>query len=146
MSRKTKRRRFSFKENYELIKEVKAGAPKEFTLNKYCITDRMYNRVIDSDSKVIVNVRSYEFKKTKSSKTSANTYLDAAVLTWFKQARDIGDPISGPIIQEKARILNEKLGSLPTYNIRELKKEDCNMYEHNSHRSCLFGRYRLKQS
>ena len=37
----------SFKEKYELIKEVKAGAPKECTLNKYRITDRMYNRVLD---------------------------------------------------------------------------------------------------
>ena len=41
MSKKTKRRRLSFKEKYELIKEVKAGAPKECTLNTYRITDRM---------------------------------------------------------------------------------------------------------
>ena len=72
MSEKTKRRRLSFKEKYELIKEVKAGAPKEFLLNKYCIIDRMYNRVIDNESGVIVKVKSYEFEKKKSSKTSAN--------------------------------------------------------------------------
>ena len=35
MSEKTKRRRLSFKEKYELIKEVEAGASKECTLNKY---------------------------------------------------------------------------------------------------------------
>ena len=50
MSEKTKRRRLSFKEKYKLIKEVKAGAPKKFLLNKYCITDRMYNRVLESSS------------------------------------------------------------------------------------------------
>ena len=72
MSEKTKRRRLSFKEKYELIKEVKAGAPKELLLNKYCITDRMYNRVIDNEPEVIVKVKSYEFEKKKSSKTSAN--------------------------------------------------------------------------
>ena len=44
-----KRRRLSFKEKYELIKEVKAGASKEFLLNKYCITDRIYNQVIDNE-------------------------------------------------------------------------------------------------
>ena len=38
MSENTKRRRLSFKEKYELIKQVKAGAPKEFSLNKYCMT------------------------------------------------------------------------------------------------------------
>ena len=64
MSEKTKRRQLSFEEKYELIKEVKAGAPKKFLLNKYYITDRMYNRVI-------VKLKNYEFEK-KSSKTSAN--------------------------------------------------------------------------
>ena len=43
---------------------------KEFLLNKYCITDRMYNRVIDNEPEVIVKVKSYEFEK-ESSKTSA---------------------------------------------------------------------------
>ena len=69
MSEKTKRRRLSFKEKYELIKEVKANAPKECTLNKYRITDRMYNRVLDKEPEVIVKVKSCEFEK-KSSKTS----------------------------------------------------------------------------
>ena len=69
MSEKTKRRRLSFKEKYELINEVKEGAPKEFSLSKYCITDRMYNRVIDNEPEVIVKVKSYEFEKKKSSKT-----------------------------------------------------------------------------
>ena len=32
VSEKTKRRRLSFKEKYELITEVKAGVPKEFLL------------------------------------------------------------------------------------------------------------------
>ena len=71
MSEKTKKRRSSFKEKYELIKEVKAGAPKEFLLKKYCVTDRMYNRVIDNESEIIVKVKIYEFEK-KSSKASAN--------------------------------------------------------------------------
>ena len=51
------------------MKEVKAGAPKECTLNKYRITDRMYNRVVDKEPEVIVNVKSCEFEKM-SSKTS----------------------------------------------------------------------------
>ena len=69
MSEKTKRRRLSFKEKYELIKEVKADAPQECTLNKYRITDRVYNRVLDKEPEVIVKAKSCEFEK-KSSKTS----------------------------------------------------------------------------
>ena len=53
----------SFKEKYVLIKEVKADAAKEFTLNKYRITDRMYNRVIDNEPKVLVKLKRYEFEK-----------------------------------------------------------------------------------
>ena len=49
---------------------MKAGAPKEFLLNKYCITDRMNNQVIDNEPDVIVKVNRYEFEK--KSKTSAN--------------------------------------------------------------------------
>ena len=43
----------SFRKEYELINKVKAGVTKEFTLNKYRITDRMYNRVIDSKLEVV---------------------------------------------------------------------------------------------
>ena len=50
---------------------MKAGAPKEVLLKKYCITDRMYNREIDNEPEVIVKVKSYEFEKMYS-KTSAN--------------------------------------------------------------------------
>ena len=59
----------SFKQKYELIKEVKTGAPKECTFNKHRIIDRMYNRVLDKEPEVIVKVKSCEFEK-KSSKTS----------------------------------------------------------------------------
>ena len=63
MSEKTKRQLLSFKEKYQLIKEVKAGTAKDFPLNKYRIIDRMYNRVIDSEPGVLVKVKSYEFEK-----------------------------------------------------------------------------------
>ena len=63
---------------------MKADAPKEFLLNKYCITDRMYNRVIDNESEVTLNVKSYEFEKKKSSKTSANiTFLCFCSFVFF---------------------------------------------------------------
>ena len=64
MPEKTKRRRLSSKEKYELIKEVKAGAAREFTINKYRITDRMVNRVIiDSEPEVLEKVKIYELEK-----------------------------------------------------------------------------------
>ena len=62
MVEKTTRRRLSFKEKYELIKEME-GVAKEFTLNKYRITDLMYNRAIDSGSEVSVKMKSNEFEQ-----------------------------------------------------------------------------------
>ncbi|XP_033210483.1 tigger transposable element-derived protein 2-like isoform X2 [Belonocnema kinseyi] len=41
--------------------------------------------------------------------------LDAVLFEWFKQARDRGDPVSGPVMQEKARIFNEKLKGPQTF-------------------------------
>ena len=62
----------SSKEKYELIKEVKADAPKECTLNKYRITDHMYNRVLDKEPEVIVKVKSCEFEKVVKNKFGWN--------------------------------------------------------------------------
>ena len=127
MSHKTKRQRLSYKEKYELIQEVKAGVPKDSTLIKYHISDRMYNRVVQSEPELLEKMKNHEFENKKSSKTTGNTCLEAAVITWYKQARDRGDPLSGPIIQEKALILNEKLGGSSTFKVCKLTKEDCNV-------------------
>lgn len=38
-----------------------------------------------------------------------NKLLGATVIEWFQEVRHRGEPISGPLIREKALILNEKL-------------------------------------
>ena len=74
MLEKTKKQRFSCKEKYELMKEVKTGASIQFTI---CIS----NRVIKSEPEIFEKVKKYEFAKQKSSKTNDNICLDAAVIT-----------------------------------------------------------------
>nr|CAH7717065.1 unnamed protein product [Callosobruchus chinensis] len=49
----------------------------------------------------------------KTMKTSTNKNLEYAVFKWFLQQRSMGNPISGPILCEKAKILAEKLGYSP---------------------------------
>ncbi|CAB3220360.1 unnamed protein product [Arctia plantaginis] len=46
----------------------------------------------------------------KTMKTATNKNLEDAVFKWFLQQRSMGNPISGPILCEKAKILAEKLG------------------------------------
>ena len=51
----------------------------------------------------------------KPMKPAENDNLDCAVYTWFVQQRSKGEPISGPIICEKALIINEKLRGDPHF-------------------------------
>ncbi|CAB3221927.1 unnamed protein product [Arctia plantaginis] len=46
----------------------------------------------------------------KTMKTATNKNLEDAVFKWFLQQRSMGNPISGPILCEKSKILAEKLG------------------------------------
>ncbi|XP_042911252.1 jerky protein homolog-like [Parasteatoda tepidariorum] len=48
----------------------------------------------------------------KSMKAATNKDLESAVFMWFLQQRSLGNPISGPILCGKAKILAEKLGYL----------------------------------
>ncbi|GFT81914.1 jerky-like protein [Trichonephila clavipes] len=49
-------------------------------------------------------------KKRKTLRETNDVVLDRALHLWFSQRRSKGDPISGPLLCEKALIHNEKLG------------------------------------
>ena len=49
-------------------------------------------------------------KKRKVMKTAQDTKLDKAVYMWFIQERNRGQPISGPLLCEKALDMNSMLG------------------------------------
>ncbi|XP_043471596.1 jerky protein homolog-like [Leptopilina heterotoma] len=49
-------------------------------------------------------------KRRKTMKMSQNETLDDALSKWFIQRRSLGQPISGPLLCEKALDFNEKLG------------------------------------
>ena len=46
----------------------------------------------------------------KRMRTAKHTDLEAALFLWFKQARNMNIPISGPLLQEKATMLSQELG------------------------------------
>lgn len=50
-----------------------------------------------------------------TARTAKNEALDESLFLWFRQERDRGVPISGPILQEKALSLNKKLGGDPSF-------------------------------
>ncbi|XP_033225367.1 jerky protein homolog-like [Belonocnema kinseyi] len=112
---KQKRQRLTFKQKCELLDKVKAGTSKQDVLQKYGISDFTYRRLLAREADLSNKFKNYEYQNKKSSKTSNDVLLDAAVFEWFKQARERGDPMSGPIIKEKALILNEKLNGPKTF-------------------------------
>lgn len=58
-------------------------------------------------------VRSFEDNaplSRKRTKTSSNEEINEAMIHWFKLARQRNIPVSGPMIQEEAKIMAEKMG------------------------------------
>ncbi|GFV98622.1 jerky-like protein [Trichonephila clavipes] len=54
-------------------------------------------------------------KKRKTMREANDVVFDRAFCLWFSQRRIKGDPISGPLLCEKALELNEKLGGLADF-------------------------------
>lgn len=81
----------------------------EFNVGKSTITDiKKSEHTLISFSGKLESEEGGSSRKTM--KTAYNDKLDSAIYTWFVQQRSKGEPISGPIICEKALIMNEKLG------------------------------------
>ena len=59
--------------------------------------------MIDSKPEVSEKVKKCEFEKKKSSTTSTNIYLHAAVITWFKEARDRDDQIQADQSKKRSK-------------------------------------------
>lgn len=49
-------------------------------------------------------------KVRKTTRTANDSSLEDAMFLWFSQRRSLGEPVSGPLICEKALYFNEKLG------------------------------------
>ncbi|XP_033211057.1 jerky protein homolog-like isoform X2 [Belonocnema kinseyi] len=88
---------------------------------EYGISDTTLRKLLAEGDDLNSKSKNYEYLNKKSSKTSSDVRLDAAVFEWFKQARDRGDPITGPFIQEKARILNEKFKKEEKFDPQKFK-------------------------
>lgn len=120
MSARKKKRFLTYEEQHEVIKKLKSGITNETIVREYGISLSTCCRLLSRESQIVKHlIDNYETRRKKTSKTSSDERLDAAVLMWFQQARDIGDPINGPIIQLKALALNKKLMFSPKFKVSE---------------------------
>lgn len=115
-SSKLKRKHVSLtiKNKVEILDRLEKGESgsslaKVFGVGKATITDikKKKNDILNFASKV----DSEDGSKLRKSIRSANDKsLEDAVYLWFTQRRSLGEPVSGPLICEKALYFNEKLG------------------------------------
>lgn len=102
-----------------IIKRIKNGetATKlatEFNVGKSTITD-----IKKHEQKILNFTDKFESEdgpaNRKTLKHAENVKLEEAIFTWFLQQRSKGEPISGPIVCEKAIMLNELLKGNPEF-------------------------------
>ena len=115
-----KRKLLTYKEQKEVLKKIKSGVSKYEILREFEISNSAYYRLLDREPVVSKNtIENLENTKKKSSKLSDNRILDTAMIKWFQQARDRGEPISGPILCEKAILMNKKFNGPSTFKVSE---------------------------
>ena len=106
MSTKRKRSVLSVKDKQIIISRLDKGEKGtnlalEFGISKQQISDIRKNK--DKILKFTDNIETSEGLKRKSLKLANDKRLDQALYTWFIQQRSTGTPISGPLLQEKAK-------------------------------------------
>ena len=80
---------------------------KKQIAEKYGIPHNSLSMIIKNQEKI---KPSNQEPNRKILRLATNANIDKAMLTWFKQARSINAPTSGPIICEQAKIIADKLG------------------------------------
>ena len=89
--------------------EKGTNVAQEFGISKQQISDIRKNK--DKILKFSDSIETSEGLNRKSLKLADNEQLDKALYTWFIQQRSSGTPISGPLLQEKAKHFSTQLNT-----------------------------------
>lgn len=114
MASKRKRVVLSLADKLKIIEQLDKGVTGKKLSEIYGVGQATISDIKNSKSTLLNFVSVLENEDGSSSrktmKTATNKNLEDAVFKWFLQQRSMGNPISGPILCEKAKILAEKLG------------------------------------
>ena len=114
MSTKRKRAVLSIKDKQIIISRLDKGEKgtnlaQEFGISKQQISDIRKNK--DKILKFTDSIETSEGLKRKSLKLADDEQLEKALYAWFIQQRSTGTPISGPLLQEKAKHFSTQLNT-----------------------------------
>lgn len=107
----SKRKSYTLEFKLRAIEDVKKGKKKKDVCKDLDIAPSTLSTFLKDAGQIISVKETQKFhSQTKKMRRANNDDLDKAMFLWFKQARAMGTPISGPIIMAKADSLAEKLG------------------------------------
>lgn len=119
MSEKRKRVVLSLADKLKILEKLDKGVTgkqlaEEFSVGTSTISDIKKNR---SSIANFVSVLENEdgCSSRKAMKQACYQELEEAIFKWFLQQRSLGNPLSGPIICEKAKLLAEKIESVSAF-------------------------------
>lgn len=114
MSAKRKRVVLSLKDKVEIINQLKKGVAGKVLADRFGVGAATITDIKNNSEKILSLVTTLETgdgcSSRKVMKKAKDEQHENAVFTWFLQQRSIGQPISGPILCEKARMFSEKMG------------------------------------
>jgi len=121
MEKKTKRKRVvvSLKDKLDIITALKRGVSGRFLSNKYGVGTSTISDIKKQSEKIMKFTNSLLLEdgssKRKVMKKSGNEEVEECIFMWFIQRRSSGQPISGPLLCEKAIFFNTKLNGDSTF-------------------------------
>ncbi|XP_024943536.1 jerky protein homolog-like [Cephus cinctus] len=111
MTKEKKRRSLTNKEKLNILDKLDEGICPTEIANQFGVSRTCVYNLKSSKKKfeALATSSNAQLLQAKSFKTAKDKVLDDAVYLWFCQKRSLDEPISGPLLCEKARVLNEKL-------------------------------------
>jgi len=124
MTTSTKRARITYCDQLKITDKLDQGeasvdVANEFKVSAACIS-RIKKKTKNKLRVFAISENSKVLKKRKSLKTTTFPELEQALFTWFCQKRQMGEPISDPLLSEKALIFNEKLNGPKTFKVSQM--------------------------
>ena len=126
MSLKHKRSVLSIADKQSIILRLEKGEKgtnlsAEYGVSKQQISDIRKNK--EKIMKFADNLETSEGLKRKSLKVAHDEQLDNALYAWFIQQRTSGTPVSGPLLQEKAKHFYSQLQTDPADGDFKLRQD-----------------------
>ena len=117
MAKRKKRTVLTNSEKLGVLRELKSGIPRKVIENKYNISERHLCCIVKRADEITVKANLLEFKKKNFVKSTENPKLETALLKWFIQKRDWGQPITPGMVRKKAQVYNEILKESSNFKV-----------------------------